>query len=395
MPPSLSTPVAHATSSPAKTIEEREKIPVLPKTNIEARKVGRKLVRPRIVKPQEPKVDAEMPEIQGNLTVVPPPQPPVRKRPATSELQEESQQLFSQEGAEVPVLKKSKGSDKSSSLQEGAEAQSPSHLEIPENLPAVEESADDLKEDEAVDETVGEEPKVEPLQNEAVDEEENVEEAAEVMVESESEREEGEMVSDLGDVDGSGGGGNISGSPEIGEIQLDRMSEEPVVPTTDIGDIALSPQIVEEDEDCDDKNDVMEETEEGGLDKLNDQQVAPVETDQIPETAAVGGESASPPPPPPSSGGVEVVSLSKQEGTASSSNVVTASAAETEVKEQQQQQQQQEQVSSSTVSGSPSTTINLQERARQRAQLRQAALLGRGRGRAPRGRGGRGGRGQS
>lgn len=290
------------------------------------------------------------------------------------------------------MLKKSKGSDESSSVQEGAEAQSPSHLEIPENLPAVEESADDLKEDEAVDETVGEEPKVEQLQNEAVDEEENVEEAAEVMMESESEREEGEMVSDLGDVDGSGGGGNISGSPEIGKIHLDRMSEEPVVPTTDIGDIALSPQIVEEDEDCDDKNDdVMEETEEGGLDKLNDQQVAPVETDQIPETAAVGGESASPPPPPPSSGGVEVVSLSKQEGTASSSNVVTASAAETEVKEQQQQ----EQVSSSTVSGSPSTTINLQERARQRAQLRQAALLGRGRGCAPRGRGGRGGRGQS
>ncbi|CAL5321269.1 unnamed protein product [Camellia sinensis] len=448
--PSILPAIGSTTSLPsAKPTEEREKRFTLPKSNVEARKTGRKLVRPRIIKPEEPQGDTEMPEIegsnndgksvsshnletQGSLTLLT--HTTVRKRLASStspELQEESLvQCGTSSDVEAPVLKKSKGSD---FPQDGAEGQTAAVLENLETLPAVEEPSDaigDLPQgsnEEAIDaekddvETSGEqdeEPKVGgdnnqvELQSESNDvleeipykqnESEGVfDEGSKVLaeqdfqqsaVESGSEQEEGELVPDVADVES---GGNMSGmvveSQEIGENQPEAAALAPPPVSSPVGDeetlVAAaataaatvdfgetsSPQVLN------DEGDTAEANAEGA-DNLNDgnnhQEVA-MEADQNPEAAAALETTTG---VRTKTGTVEI-GMSKQGRPSVSAEM-----------------QEVKQVSPVGQSSS-STTINLQERAKQRSLLRQAGVIsssvGRGRGRAARGRGARGGRGQS
>lgn len=436
-PPSILTPVGPATSySPAKAAEEREKRSAILKTNAETRKTGRKLVRPRLVKSEEPQGDVDMAEIEGpNNGGKPAPSqdtetqtlPPVRKRLAsssTSDLQEETQiQGETTSDVAPPVLKRSRGSD---SPQEAAEGQAAASLENLETLRAIEESFDAIadlpqgsneeaidveKEEAEISEGQTEEPKepaqvdgtsevelpnerasaveevlVKPIEREVVFDDGPKDQAEQdiqpSMIELGSEKEEGELDPDVTDIEGGGDMCNITGGTTIGEGQPETVvvpvtspaggdEEGLVTAAVDIGDIN-SPEILNDEKTA--EGDVMEEVAEGS-DKSNDgnEQIA-VETDQTPE-AAMGSESTS-----TSTSTVVDVGVSKQ-----GSPTVPADP---------------EEVKQALPVGSSSTTINLQERARQRAMLRQAGVLspsvGRGRGRAiTRGRGVRGGRGRA
>nr|BAO49712.1 nuclear pore complex protein TPRb [Nicotiana benthamiana] len=400
---------------------------VLSKMTSETRKTGRRLVRPRITKPEEPSADVEMQDTDVSSNsgkhIIPPQnaesldnatlatQPPIRKRPSaasTSELQEESS-ATGEPCLDVaqPVLKRSKGLE---APQEGGEEKSVGNAEISESLATTEEhdagdgtqgfkeEASDTEKDETMlsgeqveepaviatnqaesqvdrtdgaDDTFGRPSEVSTPDNESKFQ---VEQEREQL--AADEREEGELIADPEDVGNLEGGINLlMGSPENLEPQAESLAgtdEDALLTPTDTGEIesSLLPD--------DDKNDEVDATEElsESSDKLNDggDQVA-TETDQA-VGAVVTGEK-------PSSSSVDS-SISKEGGAGDTA------AAETEEGKQV-----------SPVNRS-SRTINLNERARERASLRQAGMLSstmpRGRGRAPRGRGGRnvrGGRGQT
>ncbi|KAK1572476.1 hypothetical protein Q3G72_033129 [Acer saccharum] len=176
--------------------------------------------------------------------------------------------------------------------------------------------------------------------------------------ESESEREEGELVPDVTDVEGVTDVSNVMGSPEIGEGQPD-LTATPVVSPARVDDEAN----VELNEVVNDEGDTIEENAEGS-DKSNDgnDQIA-AETDQVPEAGMVASEIAS------------TSSTAEHDIPKQSSSTVTSA----EVKPV------------SPVSNAPHI-VNLRERARVGAMQRQAGVItpsvGRGRGRTSvRGRG--------
>ncbi|KAK4370532.1 hypothetical protein RND71_010007 [Anisodus tanguticus] len=414
-------PASLLTSTPAVGKAEEERRLVLSKITSETRKTGRKLVRPRITKPEEPLADVEMqdtdessnsrkhvtPQNAENLdNATFPTQPPLRKRPSavsTSELQEETP-ATGETCLDVaqPVLKKSKRLE---APQEGSEDKSAGNVEISESLPTTEEhdagdetqglkeEASDIEKDETTlsGEQVEEPPVVATNQAESQVDRTDVaddtfvrpnevstpdnESTFEVQQEREQlamdEREEGELIADPEDIGDLDGGSNLSmGSPENLEPQTDILAgtdEDPLLTPTDTGEIESS-QLPD-----DDKNDDVDATEElaESSDKLNDggDQVA-AESDQAVDTVVTGEKPSSSP----------VHSSNSKEGGPSDN-----AAAETEEGKQV-----------SPVNRS-SRTINLNERARERASIRQAAMLSstptRGRGRVLRGRGGRSGRG--
>ncbi|KAI9161249.1 hypothetical protein LWI28_015729 [Acer negundo] len=409
--------------SPAKAIDGKEKS-VLPKTNVATRLKPRRLVRPMLKDTQG--VDLEMSEVegsnimgkvaqshdsetQGNMSLEN--QPSVRKRQAlsTPELREES--LFQGEaGSDVvaPVLKKSKGTN---SPPEDAGGQSVAPLEIIDSQMAIEESseavgdlpqgsneegfdaekeevdntgdnAEELKESEQVDGTSEVElhndknngsgenldrPTGAEMPSDDGSKDQAEQENQQLIQESESEREEGELVPDVTDVEGVTDVSNVVGSPEIVEGQPDLIAT-PVVSPARVDDEAN----VELNEVVNDEGDTIEENAEGS-DKSNDgnDQIA-AETDQVPEAGSVTSEIAS------------TSSAAEHDIPKQSSSTVTSA----EVKPV------------SPVSNAPHI-VNLRERARVGAMQRQAGVItpsvGRGRGRPSiRGRGARrGGRGQN
>lgn len=407
-----------STSAVGKAEEERRV--ALSKITSETRKTGRRLVRPRITKPEEPLADVEMQdtdesansrkhvppqnaENRENATL--PTQPPIRKRvsaASTSELQEEIP-ATDETCLDVaqPVLKKSRLLEAS---QEGGEEKSAGNVENSESLPTTEEhdagdetqglkeEASDIEKDETTfsGEQVEEPSVVVTNQAESHGDRTDVaddtfvssnevynpdnESTFQVQEESEhlvmDEREEGELIGDPEDVGNLEGGSILSmGSPENLEPQTDDLAgtdEDLLLTPTDPGEIDSSQH---PDDDKNDEVDVTEELAESS-DKLNDggDQVA-AETDQAADT--VTGEK-------PSSSPVHS-SNSKEGGPGESASVET---------------EEGKQVSPVNRS---SRTINLNERARERASIRQAAMLSstptRGRGRVLRGRGGRTGRG--
>lgn len=452
-----------ATSLPPKATEESERRYALPKSNAETRKTGRKLVRPRLVKPDEPQGDTEMSEMegpnnvgksapsndietQGNLSSLA--QPLLRKRLASSSAFGSREELLTQgeTGPDVaaPLLKKSKGSE---SQQGSGEGQSATMLENLETRPATEEfgAVGDLPQvsnEEAIAdaereevETIGdkaEEPKETQVdcmsQADSQNDRDNVSEdnldrtvvkdmvpndgahdqaepeSQQSMMEIGNEREEGELVPDAADVVCAGG---PMGSPELGEGQPEpgttpvaspsRVDDEGLVCVgANVGEIN-APEVLN-----DEKNeevDVTEETAEGS-DKSNDcnDQIA-VEIDQPAEAVMSVAESSStvtnaesdfPKQVNPSdvleAGEVKQVSALSNTSTAAEIGVPKQGSPSVIDAEEVKQ-----------VSPMRNTTINLQERAKQRAMLRQAGVVpppNRGRGRTvPRGRGVRGGRG--
>lgn len=418
---------------PTKMAEEKERKVLVPKPNVETRKTGRKLVRPRLVRPEEPPSDVEMSEVDGstsvakltpasesetqhNITLFS--QPIARKRLASSSSDLNEQPLNQGETSSdvpPPVLKRPKGTD---SVQEGSEGQAATPSETLVTLPVVEESAvADLSQGE--EEAVAEKEEVEtsgekaepPKESEQLDdttqvepENETIEVAEEILDkpsesgmeiydgskdqataednqqlpgEFENEREEGELVAEIEDgADMS----NMAGSPETGEVLPDttpvaspaRIDDEAMVPVgMESGEIN-SPEMITDEKN--DEGDIVEEIGEGS-DKSNEggDQIA-VETDQSPEAASVAGERTT-------ATAITEMDASKQ---ASSSGADA------------------EEVRQVSPASNTSTVVNLAERARQRAMLRQGgsgapAVLtppgARGRGRVLRGRVARGARG--
>ncbi|KAJ6322496.1 hypothetical protein OIU77_012355 [Salix suchowensis] len=427
------------THLPPKMAEEKERKVPVPKPNFEFLKKGRKLVRPRLARVEEPPSDVEMSEVDGSTsvaklapasesetqqTVTLSSQPIARKRLASSSSDLNEQPLNQGETSSdvpPPVLKRPKGSDSAQEVSEG-QAVTPSETLV--TLPVVEESAvADLSqgEEEAVAEkeeaeTSGD--KAEPPrdsdqlddttqaepENETNDVAEDIldkpsesgmeiydgskdhataEDNQQLPMESENEREEGELVAE--DQEGADMS-NMAGSPETGEALPDtttvaspaRMDDEAMAPVgMEAGEIN-SPEMITDEKN--DEGDIVEEIGEGS-DKSNDgsDQIA-VETEQNPEAAAVAGERTTAAP------NTEVDALKQ----ASSSGA------------------EAEEVRQVSPASNTSTVVNLAERARQRAMLRRGgggapAVLSppsaRGRGRVIRGtlardaRGARGARG--
>ncbi|KAF8412623.1 hypothetical protein HHK36_000592 [Tetracentron sinense] len=444
-----SSMVTTVSLSPAKTTEERERRSTLHKPNVETRKTGRKLVRPRLGRPEESPGDIEMPEMEGisnsegklaashdteiQSDLPLPTQLSARKRSASSsasELRDES--LIQQEtSSEVPahVLKKLRGSD---SPQEGAEGQ----LAVPpsenlETLPAIEESFDatgdlpqgsneevtDVEKDE-VDTTKEqtEELKEPPLDGQNHGESQNelnavsddiLDKTTEIedvfddgskdsdgqdieqsTMEIGIEMEEGELMPDMMDQEGGDMSVMIT-SPEPGEGHPEPVTA-PGTPPAAIDEeaiVAAATDYVETtstevlNDDKNDVDDVNEETTEGSDKSNNGNNQGPMETELSPKAAFGTGESSL-----TSTTVDSAVPVPKQ---GSSSAMVD--------------KEEGKEVLPAGRSPTP-TTINLTERARQRAMLRQAGLvsplLNRGRGRAVGGglkkdstRGGRGVRG--
>ncbi|XP_058184188.1 nuclear-pore anchor isoform X3 [Rhododendron vialii] len=441
--PSILSAVVCTSSLPSvKPTEDRERRSTLPKLNVDSRKL-RRLIRPRIGKPEEPLGDREMPEVegsnndgkpasshnletQGSLMLVT--NATVRKRLASStssELQGETLvQHSTTSDVAAPALKKSKASD---FPQEGAEGQTAAAFENVETCPVVEEPSDAIGDipqgsnEEMIDaaekdnvETVGEqdeEPKIGgtnqiELQNESNDFLEDIgyrqnesegifdDETKEVAAEQDisgSEREEGELVPDFADVES---GGNMSGlmeSQEIGENQTEpTVSSPPVVAdeeglvsaTMDSGDTS-SPYVLVDEADMmpikKNEADMMgANAEEGAADDSNEgNSSVAMEADQNLEAVTL----------------LDPTSERRSTGTGAEGGVSKQSSPPSVTAETQEANQL-------SPVGKISTTINLQERAKQKSALRQAGVvpssLVRGRGRAARGRGGRGGgRGQS
>ncbi|KAG6625188.1 nuclear-pore anchor-like isoform X1 [Carya illinoinensis] len=444
--PSLVFPVGPSTSGlPAKVTEESEKRFTLAKTNVETRKAGRKLVlvRPRIVKSDEPQRDVEMSEVegannagmpapstdtetQGNLTLLT--QPVVRKRLAsssTSELHEETVikgEISSDVG--VPVLKKTKGSEpaqESSECQFAVPVENLGTLVASEGLSEVREfpqgSNEEVMDAEEEFETTGdksEDKKSVPDENvdrqgglhgdkksvldENIDrqdgsemvsddgQKDQAEERKKRNLESGSEREEGELMLDFTDPE-VGDISNTMGKSKIGEGQPEPIATPSASPAR-AGDETLVAAAMEIGEinspealndEKNEEGDAEVETAEGS-DKSNDgKEQIVMETSQVSEASYVPVENTS-------GGAVTEVDVSKQGSPLSEQGISTVNT-ETDV------------VRQGSPVGITSTTINLSERARQNAARRlgvASSPVVRGRGRAvPRARGPRGGRGQS
>ncbi|EOY14280.1 Nucleoprotein TPR, putative isoform 1 [Theobroma cacao] len=454
--PIIASSTAPATShhQPAKALEERRSI--LPKTNIETRKTGRKLVRPRFVKAEEPQGYVEMSEAtsldgdaQGTLAQQ---NQPVRKRlaSAASELCEDLPVPGeTSTDVAVPVLKKPRGSDSPPEAAEGQAAALSENLgctEVTEEAydtvgdvaqGSNEEVVDVEKEEAETMEEKSDEPKqpqldgkneVELLENKnnmldemldrpsgtemAVDDESKnlaEQDSQQLLLETESEREEGELVPEVvAEIEGGADVHNGMGCSEIGDCQQELV---PLASPSRVDDEALFTAAVEGDNSPDvndEKNnegDVAEEIVAEGFDKLNDgnHQTA-VETDQMPE-AATGTAEPTSVSVQPDAEVTKPASTSVTPETEVSKPASTSVPPDTEVSKHigSSSAPEAEDVKQTSPVGATSTLVNLQERARERAMLRQAGVLpsssrGRGRpamrGRVARGRSGRG-RGQN
>ncbi|BFG28578.1 hypothetical protein CerSpe_148520 [Prunus speciosa] len=429
--PTVVSSMSPATGLASKSTEESEKrlTLTLPKSNVEMRKTGRKLVRPRLVRPEEPQADVEMSEmegsrnvakhapsnemeVQGNVTST---QPLLRKRHASSSAVESREESSNQgeTGPDVaaPVPKKSKGSDSPQGSEGQPSAISENLCRVPVKDEAIdvaelpqgsnEEAVGDTEKEEI--ETTGEkveEPnerqfdgsnQVESQPDKHIGLEENVDgsggtemmcdDGAKDQVELDNQqsnefggdREEGELVPDVSELEG----GDTIGSPEIGEGQPEPVATPGASPArgddegvaagsvVDIGEVN-SPEVLN-----DEKNDeVVTEEAADGSDKSNDgNDQTGMETDQAAEAASVIIENTSSSTP-------TEVNVPTQ--------VSPSVTAETE---------EVKQVSPMT---NTSTTVFITERARQRSVIRLAGAGApsppiRGRGRpAGRGRGVRG-----
>ncbi|XP_050371497.1 nuclear-pore anchor [Argentina anserina] len=414
---------------PSKTTDETERRLSFPKRNFEPRKPGRKLVRPRLVRPEEPQGDVEMSETEGSQTlakhaastdaevqgIAAPTQPLLRKRQASSSQFESQEESINQGDAgpnvTAPVSKKPKGSD--SPLT--SEGPAPASLESLGNVSATEEAFNvefppGSNEEGAVDADK------EDIENTVMKVEEPIEQqfddssqpesqldknivledvdgsdvketvpdggAKDNQMESDNQqpseiggdREEGELLPEVSDLEG---GDTTMASPGMEEGQSEPITTPRASPSrVDDDDLAGASAVEISEENCPEvlneektnEVDVPEETAEAS-DKSNDGiDQSGMETDLAAEAASVIGDASVTGESASASTTTTEVGGSKQASTS----------ATTEVEETRQ-------VSPST------TTINILEKARQGQLLRQRGLQplaappapNRGRGRPP------------
>ncbi|KHN21362.1 Nuclear-pore anchor [Glycine soja] len=419
---------------PPKATGESEKRLALPKASVETRRTGRRLVRPKLLEKSEKRPeelqggDTEMSDAEGpggkpgqssdtdTSNVVQSSQQLARKRVAptsTSELREES---VAPGEKSSDVLKKSKGSE---SLEENTEEQPAAILEFTGSHPVTEELFDSSDMPQCQNEEVGEaqnedgeiavgndEESKDPRHLDGTGQEElqadktgtleeNQDQSAETKVLSDEmqrnqtdpdnqqstlapsgEREEGELMPDTGDLEGASDLSNIAENQESREGQSESAATPERSPARVDDDALEAGEINSPELSSDDKNDEGDLVEEAadGSDKLIDvNEPISAESDQVAEPVA--SETATSTSTVAESSSSKVNLPVPRQGTPSAP-------AETEETKQ------------ASPVGSTSTTINLSERARERAQMRQAGLVsstlrGRGRGGAPRGRVGR------
>ncbi|KAG6572490.1 Nuclear-pore anchor, partial [Cucurbita argyrosperma subsp. sororia] len=420
--PDVAVPVAPVTTNfPAKVLEEREKKGQLSKAKVETRKAGRKLVRPRLGKPGGSLGDidmstSELPNSESKRATSGKSETEsesttsahqlARKRVATASELHEHAVIPGESITEMaaPVMKKAKGSDTladdvggpSSTSLESLKTQSPLE-EVPDVCEFPHGSSEDAADVEKEVEIAGEKadrPKElssdgsishEEIHTDRMDEnldkqivavsDDGLKDQVEpdnwhLTSEIGSEREEGEVAPEVMELEGA----NNVESIEIGDDHIEPVATPDASPSRvdddamavtdmEIGEIN-SPEI--QNEEKNDEGDTADETSEI-LDKPTDSNQIDMESDQAVETTSVATENVSSTPPE--------INDSKQ-----GSPIVAKR--------------------SSPVGSSTSTTINLQERAKERAMLRQAGVvssLDRRPVRGLRGRGGRierGGRGQ-
>ncbi|KAL1563061.1 nuclear-pore anchor-like [Salvia divinorum] len=401
--PSFPTPEPPAASVPAARAEEKEKRPALTKASL---KMGRKLVRPNITKPRDSQGDVDMTEgdesntglpshsmeIQGTVTA--PTKASARKR-----MQEEM--LTTEETTSdvpAPLPKKSKAPD---SLQVGGDELAAAPTKLPEAVIAG-ESSDDMGNLQQIKEVVekdeldtGEDQTVEPLADEEFSEtvdaaDEKLEKPSDTMLsddqlrdqteldiqrivaESGGEKEEGELVGDFADNDGDSSTINEAGVPGNGEFKGEQSTDPEKSPSIEplgleAGEIDPSHTLEEE------KIGDLNETISDSSDKLIHGADPSAEINRVPGSSNPPSEEAS------TSTTVAIVDVGSSDQAGSTPP-------------------QESGAKPVSPLNSGATTINLQERARQRAHLRQAGMGGvtsspsRGRVRTIRGRGVRGGR---
>ncbi|CAJ2659083.1 unnamed protein product [Trifolium pratense] len=416
----LAAPVT--SSLPLKATGDSEKRPGPTKSSVETRKIGRRLVRPRLVKPDEPQGDTEMSDVEVLGGNKPGPsidtetqsdfasssQPAARKRLApisTSELREESVAPGEKSSDVIaPLLKKPKGSE---SPEKSGEEQPSTTPEFTSSQPVAEESFEsgelpqgqneevsEAQNDDETDVGKDEDSKDPPhLDGTSQDElqadktgisEENLDQPAETKMVSDemqrdhteidnqqstlplnSETEEGELLQEAGDPEGGCDDENQESREATPEPSPARGDDDAL----EAGEIN-SPEVSSDDKN--DEGDLVEDAADGS-DKLVDNEPIAVESDPVAEAAPVVSESNLQ---------SSVVESSPSKLPVSKQGTTSVPSKTEEVKP------------SSPISDMSSTTINIHERARQMAQLRQAGqagtsvftTAGRGRGRAPRGR---------
>ncbi|CAN0901754.1 Nuclear-pore anchor [Linum grandiflorum] len=317
-------PAASTTQVAGKAAEEKEKRSSVPRPNPEGRKTGRKLVRPwQLSKPEEPQGDAEISEADGSGAV--PSQPLARKRLLQSGNESSEQEINPGEAISQGVLKKAKVDDSAHAeveVQPSSSSAAPTPLvdvtldstaEVvpPDELVSEKEEAADIivgekmeASNDADDVIDGVAQKEEEIQKTDIPEDtsdkpsgtgmeideslkdELVEEEQQPIVESDGDREEGEMLPDVSEVEG-GDVANTADSPESGEF----VPEGCVTPEGSplkMEDETNSPLNAPNDE-----ADIAEETGEG-FDKANENEEANVvEADQMVETASVVGDASA------------------------------------------------------------------------------------------------------
>ncbi|XP_071691063.1 nuclear-pore anchor [Rutidosis leptorrhynchoides] len=383
-PPVTATGEVAATTTVASVASAAQNVkpPVSSKLKIEPRKVGRRLIRPHIVEDQ-PKGDVDMLKTQSSSA---------RKRSSSSSASEAPEGLnvsdINESDVAPPVIKKSRGSEQP---QEGAEVSV---------TPLTEENFGDenqtMKEDEDVE--AGDELAVEDqadLQNEVGEENMNKPTETEVSEDLIKITEAtGEAVSDSEEGEMKEGDDQETGEANLVEHQMRSPSPMPVedeMTEDTLGEMEISSPLLTM-EDNEDKNEegeieVEETSPESSTEKTNNEgndeagsTAEQISNDNVPTTAVVPTPVAEKPPSGVSAVATESIVVTNQESSGPS-----------EVKQDE-----------AVGDGAASRTINLNERARQRAKQRLAGTgtqpsppITRGRGRILRGpaRGGRTGRG--
>ncbi|PIA37605.1 hypothetical protein AQUCO_03000279v1 [Aquilegia coerulea] len=397
--PAQALPITGSGVGPSqdKTTDEREKRSNLPKPQNESRKIARRLIRPHL-RPQEPSGDTEMSEAQGLLTaegkkdlMFPIPQSSARKRSASlpePEIREESQsQPDTNPIAVQPVSKKSRSEAPQDDVV-SEESDPPKTLESSSNLDEAFDAAGDqpltanemavpAEKDEVCATTELDEESNEGIidvvsnneaqSNELLDASEelfdNVRDTEEGFgdeldgeeqdplqstVEIESDREEGEVGPDALDEHDGGDLSCMMSSLETGEFQhvpdvpLSAVDEEHVSTADEVNETMTSTVV-------DEKNDTVEgaeDTPENSEKSTNDNDKENVETQKSPK-ASFSGVGSSPSPSNPSDPTVS------DRGSHIAPPVMEEEESPAE----------------------RPTTINLNERARERAQLRVQGVV--------------------
>lgn len=364
-PPSATSTPGPASTLPAKAAEETERGPIVSKPVIESRKVTRKVIRrPRLERPEEPQGDIEMSEPVPSSDADPPRQALLRKRQAFSasivgSREESTPQAVT--GSDVaPLPKKSKGSD--TAQEGGTEVQALAIMEKSETLPIIIDSPD-LS--EVPEKASNKDATLDTIKEEAETEEKAETEAGQI----DSQNDESALEETLGSEDIAPEQAEIENQPSTMDTGSDK--EEGEMEGTDEPELAealseplatpmASPSRAEEEEEIvEDIDAAAEETAEASEKSSDGADQALAETEPaVPETVA-SPEVAAPMTEKQSSPSA-MVEAEVGETTAAARHASPVSGASTTSAARH----------ASPVSGA-STTINLSQRARERARVRQ------------------------